>query len=178
MKPTLACDIDGVVCEFFDAYDQWVKQMYGFEAKPCDRYDWYLQYPHGGRLWSAAHTVGVGEPLYATALPTPGAPEALAALSEDWNVKFVTYRPSFLRQTTEEWLLRHGMDFPVFFPEYKGSVVADLYLDDYPKTVRALREDGKAAWLFDREWNRTDVLPRAYGWPHVLDFTRQWVTAA
>lgn len=177
-RPVLGCDIDGVVCEFFTAFDQWVEQMYGLPAETCDRYDWFLKYPHGGKLWSAAHAEGIAEKLYSTALPTPGAVPALHELvHRGWDIHFATYRPRLLADTTRQWLDTYNMPWPVSFPEYKGDLKCDLYLDDYPRIVTALRDGGHAAYLFDREWNRDVTLPRVHGWEHMLDLTENWIAA-
>lgn len=163
----LGLDIDGVVCEFFQAYNDWVVDTYGIPAVACDRYDWYLGYPHGGRLWAAAHASGVVEDLYGKAPVTPGAVEALASLSQAWDIHFITYRPSRLAAITSEWLDRNGMPYPTTHTDFKWQVPCDLYVDDHTNTVKDLLAHGKDALLFMRDWNKDGwgQVPTVSSWP-------------
>lgn len=154
------------MCEFFRAFNDWVTRLYGLPEVPCDRYDWYLGYPHGGRLWAAAHSEGIAEDVYGQAPVTPGAAETLARLAEEWDIHFITYRPARLAPITSGWLDKNGMPYPVTHTDQKWEVPCHLYIDDHTETVRDLRSRGKQALLFAREWNREgwDSLPVVSGW--------------
>lgn len=164
-KPRLGVDIDGVTCEFFEAFDRWVGKLYDLPPVPADRYDWYLGYPNGGRLWATAHTTGIAEDLYRTAKPTLGAVPTLMELSEKWDIHFLTYRPAFLALTTVNWLDSYGLSFPVSHTDDKSSVPCDLYVDDHTETIKMLHRKGLKALLFRRQWNREGWdLPGVWNW--------------
>lgn len=161
----LGVDIDGVVCEFQEAYNRWVARMYDLPVIPIDRFDWYLAYPNGARLWSAAHSEGIAEDIYMSAAVTPDAVEVLKKASEDWEIRFITYRPARLAPITNEWLDRHDLPYPVTHTDDKASVPCDLYVDDHPQTITSLHRAGRKALLFRRPWNREAWdLPGVWNW--------------
>lgn len=108
--------------------------------------------------------------------PVPGASLALRRL---WTKKLVRIRIITFRlyfeffhrvaiSQTIEWLDRH--DFPYWdlcFMKDKAAVGADLYIEDSPSNVEALRAAGKKVIAFINSTNRHLAGPRAENWEEV-----------
>jgi hypothetical protein len=59
--------------------------------------------------------------------PSPGAPQALAALAEQASIVILTNAPAHGREERLRWLVRHGMDYPMIINEGpKGPAIAAL----------------------------------------------------
>jgi 5'-nucleotidase len=69
---------------------------------------------------------------------------------------------------TVEWLDGHGIPYrDLCFLGAKPQVEADLYIDDAPHNVKALREQGNDVIVFDAPYNRHIDGPRAHDWYEV-----------
>lgn len=67
---------------------------------------------------------------------------------------------------TVEWLDRTGIPYrDLCFLGQKPHVEADLYIDDAPHNVDALRRRGTPVIVFDQPYNRDLPGPRAGSWP-------------
>ena len=165
----LVLDIDGIACRFSDCYNRWVEREHGYWPAPCDRWDWYRDYPDGDRLWAEFNTPDVLCRELDGADPYPDAADGIAVLRDRYDLAFVTYRTPETETVTRRWLARHGMGgVPVVHASDKAAVVASLYVDDHPETVANLRARLRNGVLMDRPWNRGWDLPRVFGWGDVL----------
>jgi 5'(3')-deoxyribonucleotidase len=125
--------------------------------------------------------------LFAEAPPIQGAPAGLRRLvkNEDIRIRVITnrlYVPHFHRDAasqTIDWLDHHGIPYRdlCLLPD-KAAVGADLYIDDGPDNVRALRGKGHKTIVFSNPTNRDLDGPRAENWEEVeqlvLAELRQW----
>lgn len=129
-----------------------------------------------------AHRVAVTEDrIFRTMDPYPGVAETLWRLSDAgvW-IRIITHRLLFngLHEAsaadTAVWLDQHDIPYrDLCFIGDKATVGADLYLDDSPHIITALRGAGRTAIVFDQHYNRHLDGPRVHSWaevePLVLD---------
>jgi len=118
--------------------------------------------------------------------PVPGASLALRRIwtQEGIRIRIVTHRLYFeffhrvAVSQTIEWLDRH--DFPYWdlcFMKDKAAVGADLYIEDSPSNVDALRAEGKNTIAFITSQNRHLGPPRAESWGEVEELVHTDVAA-
>ena len=172
----LGVDLDGVVADFHAGLKpvaaEWLgvpageladDVTYGFPEWQLDR--------SGG--YDALHRFAVKERgLFAALAPVNGAPAALRRLStRGVRIRIVTHRlyiPWFHREAIEQttgWLERHGVPYwDLCFMRDKAAVGANLYLEDSPANIEALRADGHATIAYRNSTNRHLPPPCAENW--------------
>ncbi len=172
----LGVDLDGVVADFHAGLKpvaaEWLgvpvdtltdEVHYGFPEWDLDR--------SGG--YDALHRFAVKERgLFAALPPIRGAPAALRRLStRGVRIRIVTHRlyiPWFHREAIEQttaWLEHHGVPYwDLCFMRDKAAVGANLYLEDSPGNIEALRADGHQTIAFRNSTNRHLPPPCAEDW--------------
>lgn len=186
----LGLDLDGVVADYGPAFRAFVGAELGIDPATMSVQDaWDLVRPDWG-IRDLAHltelqTRAVNEArIFRTMGALPGAAEALWRLSDAgvW-IRIVTHRIAYKRSfhaatsDTVDWLEYGppGAAAPsgrssfipyrdLCFIADKPQVGADLYIDDAPHNVEALRAAGAAVVVFDQPYNRHLAGPRAHDW--------------
>jgi 5'(3')-deoxyribonucleotidase len=183
----LGVDLDGVVADFHAGLKpvaaEWLgvpvdtltdEVRYGFPEWELDR--------SGG--YDALHRFAVKERgLFAALSPIRGAPAALRRLStRGVRIRIVTHRlyiPWFHREAIEQttaWLEHHGVPYwDLCFMRDKAAVGADLYLEDSPDNIRALRATGHETIVVVNSTNRDLPPPRATDWDGIEQLVRERV---
>ncbi len=112
-----------------------------------------------------------------------GASEALWELSDSgvW-IRIITHRLLFSQghqqtaRDTAEWLDKNNIPYrELCFVGMKTEVGADLYIDDSPKNVNALRGTGKKVVVFEQPYNRHLESPRAKNWDEALPLIQKMI---
>jgi 5'(3')-deoxyribonucleotidase len=189
-KPfVLGVDLDGVVADFYRAMRPIVAEWLGVneENLSLDRYTYGL--PEWGvrdvEHYKRIHRFAVTQRrLFIDMKPIAGAGPALRRLSDDGvHIRIITHRlflPHFhqeaVRQTVE-WLDKHGIPYwDLCFLKDKVDVGADLYIEDSPENVDALRRAGKPVIVFGNPTNaHIDDGDRANSWQEVEERVREHV---
>ena len=172
----LGLDLDGVCVDF---YAQLREIAADWLEKPVDELtrdvtygvpEWGLD-PMGG--YEALHRYAVTQrSLFLAAPPIHGAPGSLRRLSEAGvrirvitNRLFIKYFHEEAVKQTIRWLDVHGIPYwdLCLLPD-KAAVGANLYVDDSPDNVRALRAKGFPTIVFTNSTNRDLDGPRADDW--------------
>lgn len=125
----------------------------------------------------AAHRAAVAAGLHRDAPPVPGAVAGVAALRKlGARTVAVTARGSYredrgaVLQDIGAWAETYGIVFDdVHVGRPKARAGCDLYVDDSPDDVAALRDAGQVAVVFDQPWNSALAPPRAAGWAQLTD---------
>ena len=111
----------------------------------------------------------------------PGAPLALRKLSAAGvRIRIITHR-LFIKyfhqvavQQTVEWLDYHDIPYwDLCFMKDKAAVGADLYVEDAPDNVEALRADGHPTIVFSNSTNLDLPGPRADTWEQVTELVME-----
>jgi len=175
----LAVDLDGVVADFMKGLRpiaaEWLgapvetlteEVSYGFPEWKLDR--------SGG--YEALHRFAVKQRgLFKSLPPLAGAPAALRRLSaRNIRIRIITHRlyiPWFHQeavQQTIEWLEHHAIPYwDLCFMRDKAAVGADLYVEDSPDNIEALRAEGHETIIVVNSTNRHLPPPRASSWEDV-----------
>lgn len=184
----LGVDLDGVVADYESGFRRACRQLTGL---PEDRFppasSWSFVesgWPFASeREFFAAHRAAVDGGLFRDLAPVPGASEALWRLSDAGvRIRVITHRlvVNFSHATavsdTVSWLDANRIPFrDICFVRDKAEVGADLYLDDSPGNVAALRSAAgdEAVAVFDQAYNRQVPGLRVGSWSQVLDLVAQ-----
>ena len=184
----LGVDLDGVVADFARGLKPVAAEWLG--VAPDDLTDeisygfseWHLDAAGG---YDALHRFAVKErELFARLPPVSGAPAALRRLDTipEIRIRIITHRlyinwfhKEAIRQTTE-WLERHGIPYwDLCFMRDKAAVGADLYLEDSPDNIRALRASGHETIVVRNSTNRDLPGPGGTTWEEIELLIRERV---
>jgi 5'(3')-deoxyribonucleotidase len=182
----LGVDLDGVVADFARGLKPIAAEWLGVaEGSLTDEIgygfpEWQLETCGG---YDALHRFAVKErELFARLPPVAGAPAALRRLDTipELRIRIITHRlyihwfhKEAIRQTTE-WLERHGIPYwDLCFMRDKAAVGADLYLEDSPENIEALRATGHETIVVGNSTNRHVPAPRAENWVEVEALVRK-----
>jgi beta-phosphoglucomutase-like phosphatase (HAD superfamily) len=185
----LGVDLDGVVADFTRGLKPVAAEWLGVaEQSLTDDIsygfrEWGLERAGG---YDALHRFAVKErELFARLPPIAGAPPALRRLSAigDIRIRIITHRlyihwfhKEAIRQTTE-WLEKHGIPYwDICFMRDKAAVGANLYLEDSPDNIQALRAAGFETIVVVNSTNSHLPGPRAESWEEIERLVRERVT--
>lgn len=181
----LGVDLDGVVADFYGRLRVIAAEFLGvpLDTLPTKvRYglpEWKLKRVGG---YEALHRFAVTQrDLFRELVPLPGAPAVLRHLSSrNIRIRIITHRLYIkffhletVRQTTE-WLEHHGIPYcDLCFMKDKSAVGANLYIEDSPANVQALRANGHPTIVFTNSTNLELSGPRANSWEEIEDLVLQ-----
>jgi 5'-nucleotidase len=176
----LGVDLDGVCADYEGAFRASVVRQLGRDPAslgPQTIMDAYSEWGLTFEEFEEAHRAAVTEDrIFRHMDPLPGVSEALWRLSDAgvW-IRIITHRLLFnwahesSAADTAYWLDANRIPYrDLCFIGDKPNVGADLYVDDSPKNIVALREAGKTAIVFDQPYNRDLPGPRAHSWDDVV----------
>jgi 5'(3')-deoxyribonucleotidase len=175
----LGVDLDGVVADFYSGIRPIAAEWLGVPLEsltPTPNYgltEWNLA---SMGTYEDLHRFAVTQRnLFRSLQPMPGAAAALRRLSQAGaRIRIITHR-LYLKyfheeavQQTVAWLEHHGVPYwDLCFMKDKGAVGADLYIEDSPDNVRALRAGGHPTIVFENSTNVELGEPRAGSWGKV-----------
>jgi 5'(3')-deoxyribonucleotidase len=179
----LGVDLDGVCANFIDGLRPIAAEWLGVDVStltPDPSYgfkEWDLCRVGGTNLVEAyghLHRYAVTQRDLFLHLPIiPGADVTLRKLAHVHHVRvrIITHRLWIKHfhetaiQQTVKWLDSHDIPYyDLCFMSDKGAVGADLYLEDSPQNIRALRDAGKKVIIFSNSTNKRLSGDRANTW--------------
>jgi 5'(3')-deoxyribonucleotidase len=181
----LGVDLDGVCADFYarmrEIAAEWLEV--GLETLTTDvsygLAEWEIRdEDHYRQLHRFAVTQ---RDLFETCAPIKGAATTLRRLSDEgYRIRIITHRlfinffhEASVRQTIR-WLDKHGVPYrDLCFMGEKDQVGADLYIDDSPANIDALRGAGHFAICFANSANKQVEAPRARKWDEVYTLIKQ-----
>lgn len=184
----LGVDLDGVCGDYTAAFRHVVMAERGIPADALgEQRSWdFGEWGIGPDEFSALHRRAVLEHRMFRTMPVmPGAPESLWRLSDAgvW-IRLITHRlyvnwgHAVVLEDTAAWLDTAGIPYrDICFLGHKPEVEADVYVDDAPHNIVALRATGTTAIVFDQPYNRELPGPRARGWDEVEELVRAEMVA-
>ena len=175
----LGVDLDGVVADFIGGLKPIAAEWLGVESSTLTDEISY-EFPEWGLNefggYDALHRFAVKErDLFKNLPPIDGAPAALRRLSTNGiRIRIITHR-LFIKwfhveaiQQTVNWLEHHGIPYwDLCFMRDKSAVGADLYLEDNPDNITALRNEGYNTIVVINSMNRHLPGPRAENWAEI-----------
>ena len=175
----LGVDLDGVVADFIGGLKPIAAEWLGVESSSLTDEISY-EFPEWGLNefggYDALHRFAVKErDLFKNLPPIDGAPAALRRLSTNGiRIRIITHR-LFIKwfhveaiQQTVKWLEHHGIPYwDLCFMRDKSAVGADLYLEDNPDNITALRNEGYNTIVVINSMNRHLPGPRAENWAEI-----------
>ncbi len=180
-------DLDGVCADYTTGFRSVVADELGvdLESLPLERSwdfgEWGLDAADFERL----HHLAVTERRLFRDLPAmDGCADALWRLSDAgiW-IRIITHRlyvnwgHAVAVTDTVSWLDTFGIPYrDICFLGAKPQVEADVYIDDAPHNVSALRETGNPVIVFDQPYNQDMAGPRASSWPEVEEFVVEFAS--
>lgn len=181
----LGVDLDGVVADFYGLLREVAAEYLGVPIETLPEKftyglsEWKLKKAGG---YDALHRFAVTQrDLFKQLKPLPGAPAVLRRLSaKNIRIRIITHRLYIkffhletVRQTTE-WLDNLGIPYwDLCFMKDKAAVGADLYIEDSPGNVQALRANGHRTIVFTNSTNLGLPGPRADSWDEVEQLVLQ-----
>jgi 5'-nucleotidase len=185
----LGVDLDGVCADYEGAFRASVARRLDRDPDalpPQTVMDAYSQWGLTFDEFEKAHVTAVTEDrIFRHMDPLPGVSDALWRLSDAgvW-IRIITHRLLFnwshesAAADTAYWLDAHRIPYrDLCFIGDKPNVGADLYVDDSPTNIVALREAGKVAIVFDQPYNRDLPSPRASSWDDVVAMVEDELSA-
>jgi 5'(3')-deoxyribonucleotidase len=186
----LGVDLDGVVADFYAGLRPIAAEWLGVAIDtltPNPGYglaEWNLA---SAGSYDDLHRFAVTQRnLFRELRPIPGATASLRRLSQTAiRIRIITHR-LFIKyfheqavQQTVAWLEHHGIPYwDLCFMKDKAAVGADLYVEDSPANVIALRADGHPTIVFSNAANLGVAGPRAASWNDLEQMVRheqqQW----
>ena len=181
----LGVDLDGVCADYESALRGSVAARRGVDPSTLvaqETTGHFAEWELTAEGFREAHRIAVTEDrIFRTMQPYPRVAEVLWRLSDAgvW-IRIITHRLLFngLHEAsaadTAVWLDQHDIPYrDLCFIGDKATVGADLYIDDSPHNIEALRRAGRTAIVFDQRYNRHLDGPRVRSWdevePLVLD---------
>jgi 5'(3')-deoxyribonucleotidase len=184
----LGVDLDGVCADHTTGFRAIVAERRGVDPNtlPLERSWDYEEWDLGPGELDDLHRHAVVERRMFRTLPMiDGAADSLWRLSDAgaW-IRILTHRlvvnfnHSEAVSDTVLWLDDHRIPYrDLCFLGAKPQVEADLYLDDSPPHITALRRAGNQVLVFDQPYNRELKDPRAHGWSEVEDHVMERLIA-
>lgn len=179
MEPfVLAVDLDGVCGDHAEAFRRVVASERGIDPTSlCEQRTWdFTEWDMDREEFERIHRRAVLEHRMFRTMPVvPGAASTLWRLSDAgvW-IRIVTHRlytnwgHAIAVADTVEWLDAAGIPYrDLCFLGDKPQIDADVYLDDAPHNIDALRTSGAEAIVFSQPYNEQVPGPRASGWSEV-----------
>jgi 5'(3')-deoxyribonucleotidase len=139
----LGIDLDGVVADFNGGWIARYNQDFGARLHPDQVVGWdalhaLTAFGSMADFWDWAR--GDGRSVFRDLPPLPGAIEMLHELASEHRIAIITARFDWAIADTLAWLAEHGvLAREVHFLAAKQDVACDIYLDDAPYQLEALR---------------------------------------
>lgn len=174
----LGVDLDGVCADYFTGFRRSVSKMWGVpEESLTEDVTWdFVEWGLDEDQFIDLHRRAVQEHRLFIDLPAmDGASDSLWRLSDAgvW-IRIVTHRlvvnwdHRTIVSDTVQWLDENRIPYrDICFLGRKPEVQADVYIDDAPHNVEALRSAGNTVIVFDQPYNRHLDPPRAQDWRQV-----------
>lgn len=178
-------DLDGVCADFYERMREVAAEWFEVDVSTLTTEvsyglpEWGVK---SATQYESLHRFAVTQrDLFSTVKMIPGARRVLRKLSDDgYRIRIITHRLFIqyfhglaVRQTIE-WLDKHGIPYwDLCFMKEKDQVGADIYVEDSPKNLEALRKAGHFAICFANSTNKAVGAPRADTWDQVYDLVRQ-----
>jgi 5'(3')-deoxyribonucleotidase len=181
----LGVDLDGVCADYNAGFRDVVAADRGIDPEelPLPRYEWgFESWGLDDAEYLRIHKLAISEKRLLRHLPViDGCADALWRLSDmgAW-IRIITHRlytnwgHAAAVSDTVAWLDEHRIPYrDLCFLGAKPQVEADVYIDDAPHNISALRDAGNTVIIFDQGYNRDLDGLRATNWSEVEEIVEE-----
>jgi beta-phosphoglucomutase-like phosphatase (HAD superfamily) len=173
-------DLDGVCADFYGRMREIAAEWFecGLEQLTPDVSYGLTEWGLDTRKYESLHRFAVLQrALFETVPMIPGARKYLRRLSDEGaRIRVITHRlflfyfhKAAVSQTVG-WLDNHGIPYiDLCFMKQKEQVGADVYVEDAPGNVEALRAKGQHVICFGNSTNKHIAAPRAESWQQTYE---------
>jgi 5'(3')-deoxyribonucleotidase len=184
----LGVDLDGVCADFYARIREIAAEWFERDISTLTQ-DVSYGLPEWGLdpdEYEKIHRFAVTQrDLFGSVKMIPGARKHLRKLSnEGYKIRIITHRLfiQFFHKMavtqTVEWLDLNGIPYwDICFLKEKEQVNADIYIEDSPGNITALREKGLNVICFANSTNKEVSEPRARDWGEVYKFIKQFTNS-
>lgn len=189
MEPKIiGVDLDGVLYNFTGQLAKFINR---YNRKPLEEMpppsNWFFWEEWGMTKedWLKAFSMFGTTMGFASGAPIPGSLEVLRALSAEGHIiRIVTARANerngmsdnynhLVAVSTLEWLRSQKVPFrDLFFTADKGTVMADIFIDDAVHHLEAIQAAGRQAVCFDQLYNQEWQGARVNSWDQFAGLVR------
>lgn len=177
----IGVDLDNTSGDYTDALRQYVGEAEGIPVEerltvfpePSD-YN-FTTWPFVSTDFLRYHSEAVAQGIYGKMKVYDGCSQTLWKLDEDGHhIRVITSRFTVWGQnnrvvaSTGAWLDKVDLPYrDIMFVRDKGDVYADVYIEDNPSNIFALRALGRTVIVYDALYNRDISGLRAHNWEEV-----------
>jgi len=168
----IAIDLDGVLGDWNNSWIRAYKARYGERINYSDITDWDFLHLTRFRNWKEFWYFYRKETSYLAVTPDTHGLQVMDVLKQiGHDLAIVTSRPEWAMEDTLSWIAYHRVPVTeVMLREDKHNVDADLFLDDGPHFLEAIKAAGKHGVRFVRPWNRPiEGVPDVRDWGEFLE---------
>lgn len=181
----IGIDFDNVLADYSGMMCSIVRQMKGWEHPTPDQHDWgFTEWGISEDEFKAYHTlmieternrnlnfkgnslekIGLLSFLYST-LKAKGHKICILTARGSWSYFSGPESKGKVIKDTIDWLSRHEIHYDdICFVDDKTMVHCDLYIDDSPSQIRALKAAGKEVLIFSYHYNKDIEGERISSW--------------
>lgn len=157
MRPTIICDIDGVLADWVTPCFRQYSEVYpNDKIAPVTNYNVGLSTPRPEQLIRFIQEYYFMHRTFRDALPYHGAVEGFNKLAFTFPTVIATARLKEHSVVCFEWLFRHEFKFyrSLLFEKDKHKVEGDILIDDCTENLQKFADTGRQAICMDRSWNQ------------------------
>ena len=175
-RPVIGLDLDGVTVQYEKGFREFVSKKLNKDESEFPALTNYSTIKSGWPLkdeeeFRTLHAEAVTNGLYTSLEAIPGAAEALKRLANDgYKFRVITARlmrpgqhAEVVSQTAKSLDILGIPYKDISFTSEKTEINADVYVDDAPYNIDALRANGKPVVAFAQPYNK-DYSGRAQNW--------------
>ena len=169
----IGIDLDGVSCQFLAGCAE-VCGVNDFDISKITTWDALYDYvPPGRDLWE---WLSVNSPnVFHNLAPIDGAIEGIKQLKEmDHTLVFITARPDWAKGSARYWLEANGIPYDEIHEIWdKTQVKCDIYIDDAPHNLEALRSVGHTIRMVAPYNHPLPDVADAYNWQDIVQIVKE-----
>jgi len=169
-KPVIACDIDGVILDFFTSFLSYVNPLLGtnFTYEECDCHNLARAFKVQHSVMDQIHEGYKRDVSHDDILPIDGALVSLQQLLIHYEIAIITSRSPHYELPTRDWFARHLPEVTIHFSQGRNNALAGA--DGRVHKPQIAEQIGALCLIEDNEeefihWDAPGVQPICFAQP-------------
>lgn len=165
----IACDIDGVVCNWTKGFLQYA----GYPEQEARTWELWNQLNISEDKFNEIWDGFINDGGIVRLEPMDGAVESISKIrGAGHDIIFITSRKPAAKQQTYQWFLNHGIWYvSIKFCEAKldmlQQIKPDIYIEDNPYQIQEAIDNGIRIIIYDKPYNRHIKNERVKNWEDI-----------